>query len=76
MNETNFCSDDERISKAVFIDALTKEEIVEAYLIPKSLSKFPSFSGSTQGGADCSELFFRRISRADNGRVNIIIDRL
>ena len=68
--------DDKRISKAAFIDTSTKEVIIEAYLIPKSLSKFPSFYGSKQAGADCPELFFRRISRADEGRVKDIMDRL
>ena len=48
MDETNFFRDDKRISKAAFIDTSTKEVIIEAYFIPKSLSKFPSFFGSNK----------------------------
>ena len=64
-SEDDFNRNDNFICRAEFTDETTNEVIIEAYVVPKSLSKFPSFLGSKQHNVDCPELFFRRISQAD-----------
>ena len=44
--------DDHFICRAEFIDKTTGEVLIEAYVVPNSISKFPSFFGRKQQEAE------------------------
>ena len=47
-SEGNFCRDNSLISKAEFKDKVTNGIILEAFFVPYSISKFPTFDSSKQ----------------------------
>ena len=72
---TNF-RHDTKISQIDYYDVYTKEKVIETYILPKSISRFPSFFSHKQKGVTCPEIFFRRISPADKKRVDYTFEKL
>ena len=54
------------ISRAKFKNEVTNGIVIEAFALPKFFTQFSSFYGSKQSLLDCPELFFRRVSKAED----------
>ena len=68
---------DTKITRKLFTRTDEGETVVEAFLLPKGLSRWPSFLvGKKQSMADCCDVYVRRMKTHNIGRVEKSLELL
>ena len=66
---------DSRIAKVNYISEDDKL-VLEAYLLPKSIDKWPTMWDSKQVGVVCPDIYLRRIESSSEGRLRMSLSTL